>query len=176
MSDLNKFFEEVKNSKNLQEQLYKTKELSEVAQIAASLGFNVSAAEIIKAQAGRVLMLEKSEVELLAQGKKAATGAQWGREGNGYLDAAGFWVVKFLEWQAKVPSNEPQVELFLERIEKNSKLKDEVLKAKTHNELALIANKEGFVIDGVLLVRYQALQILHMKESLAEQVAKGAGK
>lgn len=51
------FFTTIANDSSLQERLYFTDKLSDVASIANQLGFNVKDAVVLKAQAGRVLML-----------------------------------------------------------------------------------------------------------------------
>ena len=61
--ELNDFFTKVFGDRVLQEQLYLTKEVADVAIIARKLGFKITGAEILRAQAGRVLMLSSEELE-----------------------------------------------------------------------------------------------------------------
>ncbi|MBA3603891.1 MAG: Nif11-like leader peptide family natural product precursor [Parachlamydiaceae bacterium] len=75
-NELNAFFTKVSTDEGLQKQLYTTKEVADVATIARDLGFNLKGADIIRAQAGRIWMLPPQELEIVASGEKAKSGAQ----------------------------------------------------------------------------------------------------
>ena len=77
------FFKEISSNKHLQERLYHTKEISDVAVIANELGFKITAAEVLKAQessfkisaiplliyqALNILSLNDQHVDLVAHG------------------------------------------------------------------------------------------------------------
>ena len=171
--ELKAFFSEVASDPVLQKQLYQTKEIADVAHIAKDRGFEVTGIDILRAQAGRILMLIPEELEILAAGKKPQTGAQWGREGNGYLDNAGFWLNKFIEWDYADPAFEPELEAFFIQIKEDETLKAELLVAKTCNDIATIACNYGYKFAGSLLVRYQAIQVLKLTDEKAEKVANG---
>lgn len=119
-------------------------------------------------------MLPSEELEIVASGERAKTGAQWGRLGKGYLDSAGFWVNKFIEWGYTDSAFEPQFESFLDGIAKNNVLKAELLVAKSCKDVANIAKKYGYDVNGSVVLRYQAIQILKLDDEKAEQVAAGA--
>ena len=88
------FFTIITNDLALQHRLYHSDTLSDVSRIAKEYGFDIPAADIQKAQAGRVLGIinEKNEndIQALLNGEKPRTGAQWGRGGKGYLDRPGY--------------------------------------------------------------------------------------
>ena len=148
----------------MQKRLYVTKEVADVAAIAQELGFDVSAAEILKAQAGRVLEMPQKDIEETAAGFQAEYGAQWGRGGTGYLNAAGKWLLQFQEWGF---SDKGPIETFLREA------KEELLSAKTHNDVALIAKRHGYEIDGPSFACYAATQIRKLDDEKAERVARG---
>ncbi len=56
-ADLKGFFQTITNSKALQKRLCNSKTLSEVSDIATEYSFIVSATELLKAQAGRIIEL-----------------------------------------------------------------------------------------------------------------------
>lgn len=172
--NLNHFFSKITADQALQERLYLTKEIADVAIIAREMGFKITGADILRAQAGRVLMLPPQELEDVAAGKKAKTGAQWGRAGKGYLDSAGFWVNKFIQWGCTDPAFEQQLEDFLAKVKEDEALQTKILLAKTYNDVASIASKHGYEISGSILLRYQAVQILKLSNEKAERVACGA--
>lgn len=172
--EIKSFFSKIASDKALQEQLYVTKEIHDVAIIAKSLGFKVTGADILRSQAGRILLLSPQEVEDIAAGKKGKTGAQWGREGKGYLDSAGYWVNKFIEWDCADPAFEKDLEAFLTKIKEDPKIRSEVILAKTHHDVTAIAAKHNYIFSGSSLLKYQAIQILKLSDEKAEQVAKGA--
>jgi predicted ribosomally synthesized peptide with nif11-like leader len=174
--ELKAFFVKITADPALQKRLYDTKELVDVATIAKEMGFKITGADILRAQAGRVLILSPQELEDVAAGKKAKTGAQWGRSGKGYLDRAGFWVNTLLQWGYMDLAVEPTLELFLVKIKEDEALQAELFLAATYNEAAIIANKHGYEVSGSVLLRYQALQILKLSNEKAERVACGAGE
>jgi predicted ribosomally synthesized peptide with nif11-like leader len=172
--ELNAFFTKVSNDQDLQEQLYLTKEIADVATIARNLGFKITGAEILRAQAGRVLVLPSDELENVAAGKKAKTGAQWGRGGTGYLDNVGFWVHEFIQWGYTDVTFEPQLEAFLSKVKNDRLLQAELLLAKTCKDVARIANNHGYEVSSSNILRHQAMQILKLNDEQAEKVASGA--
>lgn len=174
MSDeLRKFFVKVTADQSLQERLYVTKEVADVAVIAREMGFDITGADILRAQVGRILLLPQQDLEDVAAGKKAKTGAQWGRGGNGYLDNAGFWVNQFILWGYTDPGFEPQLEAFLAKIKEDQELQAELLSAHTYNDIAHVAHKHGYEFSGSMLLRYEAIQILKLNDEQAEKVACG---
>lgn len=174
--ELKAFFSKVTQDPSLQQKLYVTKELTDVARIAQDAGFQVTAAELLRAQAGRVLSLPLEELQDLAAGRKAAHGAQWGRGGKGYLDRAGFWLFELQQWgntHHAVPHSE--IVRFLFQATEDKELRIKLLNAKTCDDIALLAEMYGYSISGVDLLRYQAARILELDEQQAENVARGAG-
>ncbi len=158
--DLKAFFTKITADKALQERLYLTNEITDVAQIAREMGYQISAADILRAQAGRVLSLPKPELAILAAGGKPKNGAQWGREGNGYLERAGYWLLEL----------KPQeIMSFL-----GPELEAKLLAAKSYNEAAAIIQGFGHVVTGVELLKAQAKRILELNDEEAERVAHGA--
>ncbi len=172
--ELNAFFNKVSSDQALQEQLYHTKEVADVAKIARNLGFNVTGADVLRAQAGRVLMLPLEELEKVASGEKAKTGAQWGRGGKGYLDSAGFWVNEIMEWGYTDSAFEPQLEAFLAKVNIDKALRSELLLAKTCKDIANLAHKHGYEFSSGIVLRYQAIQILKLTNEQAEKVSSGS--
>jgi predicted ribosomally synthesized peptide with nif11-like leader len=172
--ELNNFFVIISTDKTLQERLFATKELIDVAHIAQEMGFNVTGADVLRAQAGRVLLLPSEELEAIAAGERAKTGARWGRAGKGYLDNAGFWVNKFIEWGSRVPTFEPQLEAFIIKVEQDHELQKELLAAKTFNDIAALAHRWGYEFSGIALLRYQAVQVLNLDNEKGENVSHGA--
>lgn len=172
--ELNAFFTKVSGDQALQEQLYLTKEISDVASIAKKLGFKITGADILRAQAGRVLILPPEELENVGAGKKAKTGAQWGRSGKGYLDNAGFWVNEFIKWGYTESDSETQLLPFLARVKNEDSIQRELLHAKTCKDVARIAKDLGYEVSTSVILRYQASQILKLSDEEAENVASGA--
>lgn len=174
MSDeLKSFFTAVTNDKKLQEKLYLTDKVSDVATIANKLGFDIKASEIIQAQAGRVLAIlnEKSDdVQNLISGKKPKTGAQWGRGGGGFLDRAGYWLNE-LSTSTAITDIETQINQFLDKVNPDSDLKKKLVDSKTFNDVALLAKANGFDLSAVNLLSHQAKKILALSEVQAEALA-----
>ncbi|MBA3751486.1 Nif11-like leader peptide family natural product precursor [Candidatus Dependentiae bacterium] len=173
LQGLKEFFARVSADQALQDRLYRTKEVADVAVIAREIGFTVTPAEIVRAQAGRVVLLSLEELENLAAGKKAKTGAQWGREGNGWLDNAGFWIDQFIRWGSNQPANEQQLEDFFARIKEDEVVQRELLHAKTYNDVVKTAHTYGYDILSSTLIRYMSTQILMLDDEKAEKVACG---
>ena len=171
--ELKEFFEKITADKALQERLFVTNDLVDVAAIAHEMGFKITGADILRAQAGRVLSLPPDELEHVASGMKAKTGAQWGRGGRGYLDSAGFWLIEFIRWGGNKPADEKQVEAFLLRIKEDAAVRAELISAKSCNDVADIAKKYGYNVTGSQLLRHQAAQILLLNDERAEKVAGG---
>ena len=176
--DLKAFFVKVTNDLILQNRLYVTNEISDVAVIANELGFKVTAAEILKAQAGRVLAIlhggERSDLEELLAGRRAKTGAQWGRAGKGYLERAGFWLLE-LEGTDVISPIEKEVTSFLLKMKEHKESKEKLLAAKSFNDIASVANEHGYNFSSVSLLQYQANKILALSDQEAQRVACGAG-
>lgn len=174
MSDeLKSFFTEITNNSKLQEQLYVTEKLSDVAKIAKQLGFNIKAAEILQAQAGRVLAIleeQSDDIQNLVSGIKPKTGAQWGRGGGGYLDQAGYWLSK-LSTQHALTETEKEINKFLAKAAQDENLKNKLLNAKTFNDLAQLFQSCGFNIKAIDLLSHQAQKILALSEDDADNVA-----
>ncbi len=174
MSDnLKLFFTAITNDSKLQKQLYTTKKLSDVAIIANKLGFNVTSAEILKTQAGRVLAIiaeQSDDIENLLCGIKPRTGAQWGRGGGGYLDKAGFWLNQLSATALSIPI-EAQINKFLDKSSQDLQLKKNLLASKTFNELAVLIQENGFKLTAVDLLSYQAQKVLALSNDAAEIVA-----
>lgn len=174
MSDkLKDFFTEVTNNINLQEQLYATEKISDVAVIANQLGFGIKAAEVLQAQAGRVLAIldEQSEdVQNLVFGIKPKTGAQWGRGGGGYLDSVGSWLRK-LSTKPPLTEIEAEINKFLDSAEQNPELENKLLNTKTFHDLAQLFKLYGFNVKAADLLSHQAQKILALDEVDAEEMA-----
>ena len=98
-SELKCFFLAVADSNDLQQQLKRTKEVADAAQIARDLGFQVTDAEVMLAQANRILCMPLRDQEQTALGDQAEFGAQWGRGGQGHLNATGYWWNVMDRWQ-----------------------------------------------------------------------------
>ena len=170
---LKDFFAKIATDKALQERLYVTKEIADVAAIAKEMDFEVTGAEILRAQAGRILLLSPQELEDVVAGRKPKTGAQWGRDGKGWLDSAGFWVNEFIQWGCIQPANEQELETFFAKITEDKALQVELVHAKTYNDIVTIAHRRGYDVLSSILLRYMATQILMLSDEKAEKVAQG---
>ena len=172
------FFTKVTSDPILQQQLYLTHEISDVAKIARNLGFGVTASEILKAQAGRSLTIRKedpNDLEELVAGRRPKTGAQWGRAGKGYLDRPGFWLFD-LHLSESLSPFQPEISAFLSRAKKNEELKTRLFAAKSFTEVACIARENGYaLLTSVTFLEYLAERILELNDEEAERVAFGAG-
>ena len=100
--ELERFFLCITGSKDLQQKLKRTKEIADAAQLARDMGFQITDAEVMLAQANRILSMPNKDQEQTAQGDQAEFGAQWGRGGQGYLNATGHWLTMMDQWQ-KLP-------------------------------------------------------------------------
>nr|WP_255476062.1 Nif11-like leader peptide family natural product precursor [Synechococcus sp. BIOS-E4-1] len=87
--ELERFFPMVAGSKDLQQQLTCTKEVADAAQLAQDLGFQITDAEVMLAQANRIISMPIRDQEQIAQGYQAEFVAQWRQGGQGYLNATG---------------------------------------------------------------------------------------
>ncbi|MBA2710600.1 MAG: hypothetical protein H0U57_08425 [Tatlockia sp.] len=171
--ELKLFFTSITGDSELQAQLYVTEKLSDVAIIARNLGFKIKGAEILQAQAGRVLAIiqEQSEdVNNLLSGFKPKTGAQWGRGGGGFLDKAGFWLYK-LSTPVAITEVEAKINKFLEIVDQDDKLKLRLIACKTFNELATLFQANQINLNPEDLLRHQAQKILALSEKDADRVA-----
>lgn len=179
MNEIKKFFKEVAAQKKLQEQLYKTKNIIDVALLAKEQGFIISGAEILKAQACRLIEMATArpdEAQLATAGQKPNLGAQWGREGSGFLERAGFWLIKLYRLEARISCLNPHLTNLLARIEIEDELETKINACCTLDEVAEVAQKAGFDISAIELLVYQALCILQLDEETANMVAKGAAQ
>jgi hypothetical protein len=174
MSDnLKAFFSIVTGDEKTQQLLYNTKKISDVAVIARTLGCNIQAAEVLQAQAGRVLAIldeQTEDVERLISGVKPKTGAQWGRGGGGFLDRAGYWLMELPNPQ--IPSQDAkEIHRLTEQVKHDLSLKDKLLKAKTFNDVAAVCHTFGFDLTATQLLSFQAQKILALTPEQAEYVA-----
>ena len=174
--ELKKFFKVVKSDTDLQSRLFNTDKISEVASIATEYGYQISAIEVLRTQAGRVILLPLEEQEILAAGEKPKTGAQWGRNGKGYLDCTGHWLNQFISWGSIPPANEPSMEEFIELAMEDKSVSKQLEQAKNCNEVANLASKLGFKFDGVLLLKYMASQVLTFNEEKLNALVNGADR
>lgn len=170
---LKAFFERVTSDTLLQDRLYKTKELSDVEDIGRELGFNISSAEIIKAQAHRILASPEKELDLLAAGKKPHTVAQWGRGGSGFLERAGFWLTQLLCTGNTVDPLNAALSKFLNVLKKDSELQKKIKTKHTFNALINKTAVLGYKFSLYALIRYQATVITQLPDAIASQVASG---
>lgn len=174
MSDeLKRFFTKVTNDIDLQKSLNNTDTLAQVADIAISLGFNVRPAEILQAQAGRVIAIIKEQpddVKFLLSGKKAKTGAQWGRGGNGYLDSPGYWLKELGTFQIsdKIQS---LISAFLRKAYENAELEARLNTTNSFNSLSSLMLDYGYDLKAKDLLMYQAKKILALDEDKADKMA-----
>ncbi|HEV2600722.1 MAG TPA: Nif11-like leader peptide family RiPP precursor [Candidatus Babeliales bacterium] len=170
---LNDFFTVVATDKTLQERLFVTKEVSDVATIANEMGFSVTGADVLRAQVGRVLTLPSEELENLVAGNKSKKGAQWGRAGKGWLDNAGFWILELIQWGCTVQSFEPSLDLFVGKAKEDKELQQKLLAAKTYESVANIAHEYGYEVASIDLLKHMAIQIMKLNDEKAETVASG---
>ncbi|API87526.1 Nif11-like leader peptide family natural product precursor [Francisella uliginis] len=171
--ELKRFFTKVTNDTDLQKQLYNTKTLAEVANIAIELGFKIRPAEIIQAQAGRILAIldqQPEDVVYLLSSKKAKTGAQWGRGGNGFLDNPGYWLMKLASTNA-ITENEVLINSFLKKAHKITELEIKLYETKSFNSLENLMHEYGFDISAKKLLSHQAQKILALNADDADKVA-----
>ena len=173
--ELNSFFAKVQNDRALQKRLSVTKEISEVAYIAQEVGFDITGADILRAQADRILSLPTEQQEVVACGGKPKSGAQWGRGGKGYLDSAGYWLIEFLRWGYIHSTFEQQLTPLLAKLKIDKALQAKILVAKTYNDVARIMSAHGCEVSGIILLLHQTEQILKLDNEKAEIVTYGAG-
>lgn len=167
--EMTRFFTHITNDESLQQQLRQTKTLLEVADIANGLGFDVSGAQILQAQAGRVLAMideHTDDINRLISGQVPHTGAQWGRGGGGYLDDAGTWL-KLLASDHTINAMDDQVNQFL--LTPQAK---QLNQAKTFQALETLWQQAGFKITAVDLMAHQAQKILALTPDEAQALAK----
>lgn len=174
MSDeLKRFFGYITDHKEVQKQLYVTKKISDVALIAKELGFDVTAAEVLQAQAGRVLaILEEGtdDIQRLLSGEKPKTGVQWGRGGGGFLDRAGYWLSELSNKPAQTEHKE-MINGFLEKAKQDEIININLQHAKTFNDLQEVFQSNGVNINATELLAHQAQTILTLNETEAEELA-----
>ena len=141
-------FTKVTNDTDLQKQLYNTKTLAKVANITVELGFKIKPAEIIQAQAGRILAIldqQPEDVIYLLSGKKAKTGAQWGRGGNGFLDNPGYWLMELASTNT-ITKND-LINHFLKKAHEIAELKFKLYETESFNSLENLMHEYGFDIS-----------------------------
>ena len=176
-ASLNAFFTEVAENKHLQERLYCTKDIVDVAVIAKELGFKISPAEVLKAQACRLIKLainNPEEAKLATAGKKPNLGAQWGREGTGFLERAGYWLIQLNHWGCHIQSFDSEITNLLFHIDENNALKSQINGAKTIDAVSKIAQENNFEVHPTTLLGYQVLCILQLNDQNADLIAYGA--
>ena len=167
------FFTIITNDLALQDRLYHSETLSDVSRIAKEYGFDIPAADIQKAQAGRVLGIinEKNErdIQALLNGEKPRTGAQWGRGGQGYLDRPGYWFLALHE-SHNTPCDQPQIVMLLDQLAINSTLRNQLQETITVNEVIDILSKHNIIINPIEWLAYYAQCIVQADDKLANQM------
>lgn len=155
----------------MQEQLFVTREVADVAALANEMGFNITGSDVLRAQAGRVLTLPSQELQELVIGHKAKRGAQWGRAGKGWLDNAGFWIIELLNWDCSVQSFDPHMDAFFERVKADKEVQEKLLAAKNFANVADVAHEYDYEVASVDLLKHQAIQILKLDNEKTEIVS-----
>ncbi len=176
-SSLKAFFEAIAVDTHLQERLYRTQNVADVAVIANELGFAITPIDVLKAQAGRLIELavnKPEEAQLAAAGKKPNIGAQWGREGCGFLECAGYWLIQFQNWGVSIQSVNSDLEKLFLKLNENNELRAKLNDCKTMDDVAKVVKENGFLIPSVALLTYQALCILLLNDEYAHLVASGS--
>lgn len=171
--EMTDFFTEITNDKDLQNALYNTDTIADVASIAKERGFDVPASEILKAQAGRALAIVdegSDDIARLINGEKPLTGAQWGRGGGGYLDSAGFWFVKLIPSEI-ITDKSAEVLPATQEVTSNKALEEAILPAKTMMDLAEVLESHSHVIAPVTLLIHQAQTILALDRDTCDKMA-----
>ncbi len=167
------FFSTVADSEDLQHRLYNTNTLVEVADIAAECGFTISAGDILRSQAGRVLAMINEQLSedltVLIDGGKPTAGAQWGRGSNRYLERAGYWWLNLSDCDADVDNLECLG--ILNHVTHNENIKKKVIQAGTFAQLADCLEKNGFQVDPVKLLAFQCLRLLKVDDNTAFKIA-----
>ena len=172
--ELKTFFNLVKSDPDLQTRLFNTDKMSEVSDIANEYGYQILASDVLRTQAGRVILLPHEEQEILAAGGKPKTGAQWGRNGKGYLDHTGHWLNTFIAWRKIPPANEPTMEAFLEQVMEDKEVAEQLEQKTCCNDVAKFAAQLGYTFDAVLLLKYMASQVLTLNEEQLMMLVKGS--
>ena len=174
LSDVQKqFFTYITGNEELQKRLYDSSTLAQVALIASEYGFEVTPEDILRAQAGRVLaMINENlidDVTVLINGGKPASGAQWGRGGNGYLERAGYWLMALPDALEGVDDSSSVV--LLKAIKSDANLKEQVAQASTFSDVVRVLQHHGYVVDAIALLAFQCLRILKVDDDLALTMA-----
>jgi hypothetical protein len=167
------YFTEITNDKALQQELYNTNTLLEVATIGQQRGFKVTGAHIIKAQAGRALAVIQEntpDINNYLVGVKPETGGQWGRGGQGYLDKPGYWLQRLADRVGATKHSE-QVKVFLQQCQSDPAKKEALLHVTTFNQLAELAQASDSALTATQLLEHQAETILLLSDAEAEEVA-----
>ena len=155
--ELERFFLVVAGSRDLQQQLKRTKEVADAAQLARDLGFQITDAEVMLAQANRILSMPIRDQEQTALGDQSEFGAQWGRGGQGYLNATGHWLIMMDQWQ-QLPDCQ------ITRLLKTHSI-------STDKTVADVASRCG--IDQCELLVFLAQQILTLNDEQLTVMASG---
>ena len=155
--ELERFFLMVAGSQDLQQQLKRTKEVADAAQLARDLGFQITDAEVMLAQANRILSMPIRDQEQTALGDQSEFGAQWGRGGQGYLNATGHWLTMMDQWK-KLPDCQ------ITRLLKTHSI-------GTAKTVAEVAGRCG--VDNCELLVFLAQQILTLNDEQLTVMASG---
>ena len=174
LSDMAKdFFTLIGQDETLQNRLYETTNLVEVSNIALEYNLKVSPQEILKAQAGRVLAIigekNQQDIQILLDGGKPNSGAQWGRGGNGYLDNAGYWLVHLL--QHKPQYNGELFSQLFKAILSNPLFQDKLIESRTFQQVAQCCHHFDFTVDPIDLLAYQCESIIELDDETALHIA-----
>jgi len=172
--EMTDFFTEISQDEALQKILYNSNTILDVAKEAKSRGFDVPAADILKAQAGRSLAIiheGSDDIKRLVSGEKPLTGAQWGRDGGGsYLDSAGFWFIELIPSEI-ITDKSAEILPIINALNEDKILSEAVKQAKTFNDLANTLNTNGYPISAVTLLTHQAQTILALDRETTEKMA-----
>lgn len=168
---LTDFFAKVTDDPALQKRLFSTRSLADVADIAAEYGFSVTGAELVLAQADRISTLNAAEHELLAEGKCSRFAAQWGREGTGYLDRAGAWLIGLAHANSDHPDG--AITGFLQMAANDPAVREKMRRAHTLNDAAKVARGLGFELSGTDLLSHQIGIIRESDNVIADKIARG---
>lgn len=167
------FFTLIGQNEALQKRLYQTRNLVEVSNIALEYNLKVSPQEILKAQAGRVLAIidekNQKDIQILLDGGKPESGAQWGRGGNGYLDNAGHWLVYLL--QNAPHHNSDLLSQLFQAILSNSLFEAELIESRTFRQVAQCCNHFNLTVDPIDLLVYQCQSIIELDDEIALKMA-----
>jgi hypothetical protein len=109
-------------------------------------------------------------VKFLLSGKKAKTGAQWGRGGNGYLDSPGYWLKELGTFQIS-DKIQNLISAFLKKTYENAELEARLNTTNSFNSLSSLMLDYGYDLKAKDLLMYQARKILALDEDKADKMA-----